>query len=266
MFIGQLMERIIRSYVVGIFDQLENSRMGNNKSHLGDNSPPTKVSICGAIETNVSTIDSKESTAISITKQQKYNHQNNWSTSLQMLLDKRPSMLVHLVFFASTSFLIALMIWVWKGQFVEVARAQGILLSPVALERYKPATNYKLLSLDIPEEKKNQLGKLMQKRVIFQAQISKQQASFFKKGMPLKIEFDNLQLTRSSMILGKINSIFPDTHSNNQKILLYQIEIALDGNDFMNKSQYIAFNAGQKITTKIKGYYSIAEIFSAKIN
>ncbi|MDJ0674144.1 MAG: HlyD family efflux transporter periplasmic adaptor subunit [Calothrix sp. MO_167.B42] len=240
--------------------------MRNNKSHLGDNPPPTKVSMCGAIETNISTIDTKESTAISITQQQKCNHQGNCSKSLQMLLNQRPSMLVYLVFLASTSFLTALMIWVWKGKFVEVARVQGILFSPVELERYKPVKNDKLLSLDIPDKKQIKLGKLMQNRVIFKAQISQQQATFFKKGMPLKIEFDNPSLTRYGIISGKINSIFPDTDSNNKKVLFYQMEIALDRTDSMNKNQHIAFNAGQKMTTEIKGYYSIAEIFSARIN
>lgn len=245
---------------------MQSEPLRNNKSHLGDNPPPTKVSICGAIETNISTIDTKGSTTISITQQQKCNHQSNWSKSLQMLLAQRPSMLVYLVFLTSTSFLIALMTWVWKGKFVEVANVQGILFSPVELERYKPVKKDKLLSLDIPDEKHIKLGDSMHNRVILKAQISKQQAIFLKKGMPLQIEFDNSLSTRTDIVLGKINSIFPDTDSNNKKVLFYQMEIALERTDSMNKNQYIAFNAGQKITTKIKGYYSIAEIFSARIN
>ncbi len=240
--------------------------MRNNKPHLWDNPPPKKVSICGAIETNISTIATNKKTAISTIQQQKFNNQSNCSKSLQMLLDQRPSMLVYLVFLTSTFFLTALMIWVWKGKVVEVARVQGILFSPVELEKYQSVKKGKFVSLNIPEKKQIKLGELMHDNFIVKAQISKQQSILFKKGMPLKIEIETTPTNKSGIIFGKINSIFPDVDSKNKNIFFYQIEVALEQTYPMNKNQYIALHAGQKITTTIKHSYSIAEIFSAKIN
>ncbi len=240
--------------------------MGNKTSHLGYNSPPKKVSICGAVETNINTIAKNQPAAISTTQQTELNNQSNWSQSLQMLLDKRPSMLVYLVFLTSTCFLTALMIWLWKGKIIEVARIQGILFSPVALEKYKSVKKDKSFSLNLPESKQIQLGKLRPDHVIIKAHTSKRQANFFQKGMPIEIEVGTTPMIKSGIIYGKINSIFPDTESNNQNIFFYQIEVALQRTYPMNKNQYIALSKGQKITTKMKRYYSIAEILSAKIN
>ena len=250
------MERIIRSYIVGTFNQSGNSMVRNNKSHLGYNPPPKKVSICGAVETNINTIAKNQPTAISTTQQTEFNNQSNCSQSLQMLLDKRPSMLVYLVFLASTCFLTALMIWLWKGKIVEVARIQNILFSPVTLEKYKSVNKDKFSSLNLPENKQIKLGKLIPDHVV----------NFFQKDMPIQIEVGTTQMMKSGIIYGEINSIFPDTESNNQNIFFYQIEVASQRIYPMNKSQYIALSTEQKITTKMKRYYSISEIFAAKIN
>ncbi|MDJ0616088.1 MAG: hypothetical protein QNJ63_04935 [Calothrix sp. MO_192.B10] len=233
--------------------------MRNHKAHLWDNPPPKKVSICGAIGTNTKTGNST-------TQQQVPKGRDSCSESLQMLLNQRPSILVYLVLLTSTFFLTTLMIWVWQGRIVEVARIRGTILSSIDSAKYPEVLEDNSVSLKTPENQQMNLVNFIEPHILLQTKLSQEEALFFQEEMPLKIKVDNYQLTKSMIIDGKIKSIFPDSGSDTKNSFFYQVEVALEHNYPMNEQEYMALRSGQKVTAQIRRSYSIAEMLLREIN
>lgn len=137
------MERIIRSNAFTISSQLENSGTNFHDLHPDYELAPEMALIQGgSVASSGATLPEllTNTHAPRVTTPQSTisNTGNNWSTSLQALLNQQPSDLPYLILLSSVAFVIAVLVWTWTGKTEKVSHVRGRFLALGELYKLQP--------------------------------------------------------------------------------------------------------------------------------
>ncbi len=135
------MEKIIRSNAVETSSQSESLRSSLQKVHHCYDIASKMASIYGGtITSQIATLPEPSRntlTSKATTSQVAITNINNCSTSLQKLLEKRPSVVARLILFSGLAFFTSAVSWACTGKIEEISHVQGKFVSSEEIQQLK---------------------------------------------------------------------------------------------------------------------------------
>jgi len=191
----------------------------------------------------------------------------NWSTSLQALLNQKPSILPYLILLGSIAFFGTVLVWAWTGKIEEVGRLQGKFIPIGELPKQQAQNLGVVSSFNIHRAlevvKKGQpIAEIAPQDtpLILVATISHQEVGFINKEDKVQIKLDAALEQNGSFISGRVISVFPDAQQDEKLGSIYRVAVALDGDYVAKNKQIIKLQVGQTAMMKVIHQSRIADI------
>jgi multidrug efflux pump subunit AcrA (membrane-fusion protein) len=275
------MDRIIRSNAVET-----SSQSGSLEINLQDVHPcyalaPEMASIYGGSVASpgafLSELPTNIHTATSKTFQTGISSTSNYSTSLQKVLEQRPSIVPHLILLGGLAFFATVLVWACTGKIQQVSQVQGKFApSQQSKSLYAPIDGV-VSSLNIRSTGEEVKPKQMIAEIapvdasgVLSIILPSQKAAFVNQGDLVEIRLDidsqRLNVTKAqkqgvpsyrnnNIPSGRVVSVSSDAQTDEKLGWVRRIEIALDSNQSAN------FTAGQVVTAEIIHHRRVADMF-----
>ena len=120
----------------------------------------------------------------------------NWSTSLQTVLDQPPSSLPYKLILGGVIFCLAFGAWAWLGQIEEVGHARGRLVPKGEVYKIHPAQSGKVVKLAVKEGQAVKAGQML---VQLDSQIDNDEVERLQQ----TLEADKTQLSQMQLLIDK---------------------------------------------------------------